>query len=433
MIAAGAFSTAIYIGALLFLLGGGIWIGLALLCVGYIGIELFTPRPAGSAMATIVWSSLSSWNLVALPLFIWMGEILTRSNMSHRLFEGLKPIVKYLPGSLVHVNVIGCTLFAAISGSSAATVSTVGKISLPELKKRAYPDSISIGTLAGSGTLGLLMPPSIILIVYGVATNESITKLFMAGIIPALLLASFFVLYVALWFVVKGRSLETVPNSQIEESHLTSTLALLPLALLISIVLGSMYIGLLTATEAAVAGVLGALIISHFDGTLSISGFLDGLRGALKTSCMIGLILAGSATVTLSLGYTGIPRAIAETISTLNLTTAELLLILGIFYLVLGMFVDGISAVVLTMAIVEPMVRQAGIDLIWFGIFLVILVETAQITPPVGFNLFILQSLTKHNIAYIARVSSPQFLIMIFMLFVIWLFPGIVLYLPNMH
>ena len=423
--------TTLYLGALFVLLGGGVWIGLALLGVGLIGMELFTTRPAGDAMATTIWSSLSSWPLVALPLFIWMGEILTHSDMSNRLFNGLAPLVRRLPGRLLHVNIFGCTLFAAISGSSAATVSTVGKIALPELRRRDYPEAIAVGSLAGAGTLGLLMPPSIILIVYGVTINESIPKLFMAGLGPAILLALLFITYVALWSVFNRRRAAIDSAEETGSGGLAQVLGLIPLTALIGLVLGSIYFGFLTATEAAVLGVLGALLLSHLDGTLSFETFVAGIRGALKTSCMIALILAGSSTVTLSLGYTGIPRGIAEAISTFELGTGQLLLLLGLFYIVLGMFVDGISAVVLTMAVIEPMIRQAGIDTIWFGVFLVILVETAQITPPVGFNLFVIQSLTKHDILYIARSAAPQFLIMVLMLWLIWAFPQIALYLPT--
>ncbi|MDJ0935522.1 MAG: TRAP transporter large permease subunit [Kiloniellales bacterium] len=422
---------ALYVATLLVLLGGGVWVGLALLGVGLIGIELLTTRPAGDAMATTIWSSLSSWPLVALPLFVWMGEILTRSGMGSRLFSGLAPIVRHLPGRLLHVNIAGCTLFAAISGSSAATVSTVGKISLPELRRRGYPESMAVGSLAGAGTLGLLMPPSIILIVYGVSINESIPKLFMAGIGPAVVLALLFVAYVALWSLAKGEASTVAEEEEASAAGLSQALSLLPLIGLIGVILGSIYFGFLTATEAAALGVLGALALSHLDGSLSVATFVEGVKGGLKTSCMIGLILAGSATVTLSMGYTGIPRSIAEAISTLNLSSGQLLLLLGIFYIILGMFLDGISAVVLTMAVIEPMIRQAGIDTIWFGIFLVILVETAQITPPVGFNLFVIQSMTKLDILYIARAAAPLFMLMILMLFLVWYFPQMALHLPS--
>ena len=393
-------------------------------------MQLFTARPAGDAMATTIWSALSSWPLVALPLFIWMGEILMRSRISTQLFNGLGPIVRHLPGRLLHVNIAGCTLFAAISGSSAATVSTVGKIALPELRSRGYPERLAVGSLAGAGTLGLLMPPSIILIVYGVTINESISKLFMAGVGPALVLAMLFMGYIIVRSVLVGE-IQQETEAANTPTGLSSTLSLLPLILLIVAVLGSIYAGLLTATEAAVLGVLGALTIAYFDGSLSVSTFMEGVGGALRTSCMIALILAGSATVTLSMGFTGIPRGVAQTIAELNLSPGQLLILLAIFYLILGMFLDGISAVVLTMAVVEPMIRHAAIDPIWFGIFLVILVETAQITPPVGFNLFVIQSMTGHNILYVARAAAPLFLIMILMLVLIWAFPQVALHLPT--
>ena len=431
-----AVAIAIYLLALFGLLGAGVWVGLALLGVGLVGMELFTLRPAGDAMATTIWSSLSSWPLVALPLFIWMGEILTRSRVSEQLFRGLGPLVRRLPGRLLHVNIAGCTLFAAISGSSAATVSTVGKIALPELRRRGYPEHLAVGTLAGAGTLGLLMPPSIILIVYGVAINESISKLFMAGVGPALVLALLFMGYTAIRAALTGGAAlatdqGTIAADEPGEPDRSGAFALLPLSLLIFAVLGSIYAGLLTATEAAVLGVLGALFLSWMDGSLSRSVLFEGMAGALRTSCMIALILAGSATVTLSMGFTGIPRILAEGIAHLDLAQWQLLVMLGAFYLILGMFLDGISAVVLTMAIVEPMIRQAGIDPIWFGIFLVILVETAQITPPVGFNLFVIQSMTEHDIMFIARAAAPLFLVMLLMLVIIWAFPGIALHLPT--
>ncbi len=422
----------LFLATLFLLLGGGVWVGLALLGSGLVGMELLTTRPAGDAMATTIWSSLSSWPLVALPLFIWMGEILAHSDMASRLFNGLTPFVRHLPGRLLHVNIAGCTLFAAISGSSAATVSTVGKMSLPELRRRGYPEAMSVGSLAGAGTLGLLMPPSIILIVYGVTINESIPKLFMAGLGPAVVLALLFVAYVAIWSLANGHEFAIGNSEENSSGGLAGALSLLPLAALISVVLGSIYFGFLTVTEAAVLGVLGALLLSRLDGTLSVPSFIKSLKGALRTSCMIALILAGSATVTLLMGYTGIPRGIAETIATLDLTTGQLLLLLGVFYIILGMFLDGISAVVLTMAVIEPMIRQAGIDTIWFGVFLVILVETAQITPPVGFNLFVIQSMTEHDILYIARAAAPLFALMILMLFLVWAFPQIVLHLPTM-
>lgn len=421
---------AVYVIALLFLLGSGVWVGIAMLGVGVVGMMTFSPRPVGDAMAITIWSALASWPLLALPLFVWMGEIMVRSNLSNQLFAGLSPLVRFLPGRLIHVNVVGSTMFAAICGSSAATVATVGKISLPELRHRGYPEGISVGTLAGAGTLGLLMPPSIIMIVYGVAVNESIVKLFTAGVVPAIILAALFSGYVMCWaiFSKSKRIPEEAESSQIR--LLDCALHLMPAAGLILAVLGSIYTGALTATEAAVLGVLGALGISYADGSLSPKAFVESLSRALRTSCMIGLILAGSAFVTLAMGFTGLPRMLAEHIGALGLSTPTLLFWLAVFYLVLGMFLDGISAIVLTMAVVEPIIRQAGIDTLWFGVFLVVLVEAAQITPPVGFNLFVLQSMTKMDLVQIARSAGPFFALMTFMLLLLWMFPQLALYLP---
>ncbi|MEM9355592.1 MAG: TRAP transporter large permease subunit [Pseudomonadota bacterium] len=421
----------IFMFVLFLLLGSGVWVGLALLGVAFVGMELFTTRPAGDAMITAIWSTSSSWSLTALPLFIWMGEILYRTRLSEDMFRGLSPWVGGLPGGLLHTNIVGCTVFAAVSGSSAATLTTVGKMSIPELRKRGYPEHMVVGTLAGAATLGLMIPPSLMLIVYGVTTNESITQLFVAGIVPGVMLAGLFMAYVAVW---SARNADQSPRPEPSVSLLEKVRAsrfLLPVMLLVTLVIGSMYLGFATATEAAAFGVIGALILAASQGSLTRQSFLASLMGATRTSAMIALILAGAAFLSLSMGFTGLPRALAEFISGLNLSKTELLLALLVFYIIIGCFLDGISAVVLTMAVVEPMIRQAGIDVIWFGIFVVVVVEMAQITPPVGFNLFVLQGMTGHEMHYIARASVPMFLIMIVMVFLLIAFPEIVTILPD--
>lgn len=416
---------------LLVLLGMGVWVGLALITVAAITLELFTDRPVGDALATTIWGSSSSWTLTALPMFILMGEILFRTNISKNLFSGLAPWVGRLPGGLLHVNILGCAVFSAISGSSAATVATVGKMSIPELQARNYPERQIVGTLAGAGTLGLLMPPSIILIIYGVTVNESISKLFMAGIIPAIMLAILFMGYLAIWSAMNPTKFDDVTGTTGSVSKLRSIVELLPALLLILFVLGSIYGGWATATEAAVLGVVGALIISFTQKSLSWSTFWESLVQAAQTSCMIGLILAGSAVLSLAMGFTGLPRALAEGIDTWGLSPLGLILVLTVFYIILGCFLEGISTVVLTMAVIEPMVRAAGIDMIWFGVFVVMVVEMAQITPPVGFNLFVLQGMTKHDIGFISRAALPMFGVMLFALAMIIAFPTIVTWLPD--
>ncbi|TCP44225.1 TRAP transporter large permease [Rhodovulum marinum] len=422
---------AIFLFVLFLLLGSGVWVGLALMGVAYVGMEIFTSRPAGDAMITKIWSSSSSWTLTALPLFIWMGEILYRTRLSEDMFKGLSPWMARLPGGLVHTNIVGCTVFAAVSGSSAATLTTVGKMSIPELRRRNYPETMVIGTLAGAATLGLMIPPSLTLIVYGVTINESITKLFMAGVLPGLVLAAMFMAYVAaVSKLSKGFDPTPEPPMTLLE-RVKNSRFLIPVICLILVVIGSMYMGYATATEAAAFGVIGALVLAATQGSLTWGTFTESLMGAVRTSAMIALILAGAAFLSLSMGFTGLPRGLADLIASWELSRFELLMALLVFYIVLGCFLDGISSVVLTMAVVEPMIRQAGIDIIWFGIFIVVVVEMAQITPPIGFNLFVLQGMTGHEMNFIARAAIPMFLIMVVMVFVLIAFPELATWLPD--
>ena len=423
--------TALLIGSLFLILGSGVWIGLTLSGVAWIGMQLFSSRPAGDAMAVTIWGSASSWTLTALPLFVWMGEILFRTRLSQDMFRGLAPWMQALPGRLLHVNVVGCAIFAAVSGSSAATCATIGKMSLPELKSRGYPDGISVGSLAGAGTLGLLIPPSIIMIVYGVSAEVSIAQLFIAGVLPGIMLALLFSGYLVYW---AWRNPTLVPPADAPMSFMTKlreSRHLIPVILLIVAVLGSIYSGIATATEAAAIGVLGALVISAVQGSLTWATFKESLLGGTRLYCMIALILAGAAFLTLSMGYIGLPRHLAEWIATLGLTQWQLLAALGLFYVLLGCFLDGISMVVLTMGVILPTIQKAGIDPLWFGIFIVLVVEMAQITPPVGFNLFVLQGMTKKEIGWIARVTLPFFWLMVAACVLIYLLPEVVTWLPQ--
>ena len=425
------FLTIFFISVLLIFLGSGIWVALSMGGVSAIGMMLFTSRPVGDAMATTIWGTSSSWTLTALPLFVWMGEILFRTKLSENLFRGLSPWMQKLPGGLIHVNIVGCALFAAISGSSAATVATVGKMSIPELRKRNYPEKILLGSLAGSGTLGLLIPPSIILIIYGVAVQESIAKLFIAGIIPGIMIALIFMSYVVIWSLINKKDMPNIIENYSFLEKIKKSRQLLPVIFLISAVIGSIYTGIATATEAASLGVVGALILSYFQKSLTLETFKSSLMGATKTSCMIAFILAGSTFLSLAMGFTGLPRNLAIWIESMSLSPYVLIFVLMFFYIILGMFLDGISAVVLTMAIIEPMIRQAGFDMIWFGIFLVIVVEMAQITPPVGFNLFVLQGMANKDMGYIARSAFPLFLLMVLAVIIVVIFPEIVLWMPE--
>ena len=422
--------TALLIAALFLILASGVWIGLTLSGVAWIGMQLFSSRPAGDAMAVTVWGSASSWTLTALPLFIWMGEILFRTRLSQDMFKGLAPWMQSLPGRLLHTNVMGCALFAAVSGSSAATCATIGKMSLPELARRGYPDAISIGSLAGAGTLGLLIPPSIIIIVYGVSADVSIAQLFIAGIVPGIVLAALFSGYIALWALRHPQQVPAPDARPTLAEKFAASRSLIPVVLLIGAVLGSIYAGIATATEAAAVGVVGALALSAAQGSLDWRTFRDSLMGGTRLYCMIALILAGAAFLTLSMGYIGLPRHLAEWIASLGLSRWQLIVALTLFYVILGCFLDGISMVVLTMGVIMPTVAKAGIDPLWFGIFIVLVVEMAQITPPVGFNLFVLQGMTRREIGWIARVTFPFFVLMVAAVALIYAFPGIATWLP---
>ncbi len=423
--------TGLLILSLFLILGSGAWIGLTLSGVAWIGMPLFSSRPAGDAMAVTIWGSASSWTLTALPLFIWMGEILFRTRLSQDMFKGLAPWVQALPSRLLHTNVVSCTIFAAVSGSSAATCATIGKMTLPELRRRGYPDNMIVGTLGGASTLGLLIPPSIIMIVYGVSAEVSISQLFIAGVMPGRLLGCLFSGYIVLWALRNPDQVPAVDVPMTFMQKLSESRSLIPVVMLIAAVLGSIYSGFATATEAAAMGVVGSLVLSAVQGSMNWATFKASLMGATRLYCMIALILAGAAFLTLSMGYIGLPRHLAEWIASLGLNQAQLIAALAVFFMLLSCFLDGISMVVLTMGVLMPTVQAAGIDPIWFGIFVVLVVEMAQITPPVGFNLFVLQGMTGRQLPWIAKVTMPMFLLMCAAVALIYLFPGIVTWLPT--
>jgi C4-dicarboxylate transporter, DctM subunit len=420
----------VLLGVLAVLMIGGVWIAVTLLAVAFVAMVAFTNSPAGPLMATTVWGSSASWSLTPLPLFIWMGEILFRTRISEDMFRGLAPWVEPLPGRLLHTNVIGCGIFAAISGSSAATAATIGRMTIPELKRRGYDESMAIGSLAGAGTLGLLIPPSIMMIVYGVAADVSIARLFVAGVLPGILLMVLFSGYIVVWALANPARTPPREGKTTLLAKLYAARFLLPTVLLVIAVIGSIYTGVATPTEAAALGVLGALILSLVGGSLNWANFSASVMGAMKTSCMIAFILAGAAFLTVAMGFTGVPRALAAWISAQGYAPWQLLIVLTILFLILGCFLDGISMIVLTASVVLPTVKAAGIDLLWFGIYIVLVVEMAQITPPVGFNLFVLQGLTGKDIFYVTRAAFPFFLIMLAAVALIWVFPEIVSYLP---
>ena len=418
--------------AMIAMLAFGVWVSFTLIFIGGLGLVMSGNLQIGLLFSTSSWGAGTAWSLTALPLFIWMGEVLFRTRLSEDLFKGLSPWLGGVPGKLLHVNILSCGIFAAVSGSSAATAATIGRMTLPELKRQGYSERMAIGTLAGSGTLGLLIPPSIILIVYGVAAEVSIARLFIAGALPGLLLVTLFMGYTMIWGAMRK---DELPKQTAEQAswgvRIRALKQLFPVVGLIGFVLGSIYGGITTPTEAAAIGVAGALVIAGLTGSLSKASFMESIMGAVKSSCMITFILIGAHFLTLAMGFLGIPKELAVWIGSLNLSPMELILYLTVLFVILGCFLDGISVVVLTVAVVLPMVEAAGIDLLWFGIFIVLVVEMSQITPPVGFNLFVIQALTGKNILYVARAALPFFLLIGVAIALVTLFPEIVTYLPT--
>ncbi|WP_316013292.1 TRAP transporter large permease subunit [Roseobacter sp. HKCCA0434] len=421
----------VLLGALLLLLAGGVWVALALTMTAFIAIAVFANPDPGFVLATVIWGHSHSWALTALPLFILMGEVLLRSRLSQDMFSGLAPWLGRAPGRLLHVNILGCAIFAAVSGSSAATAATIGRMSVPELTDRGYPERLIIGTLAGSATLGLLIPPSIILIVYGVATEQSIARLFVAGILPGLMLVVLFAAYVAVRALLDPDLIPPAPERVALREKLRASRRLIPVLGLIAGVIGSIYAGIASPTDAAALGVVLALLLAVLSGGFGMAEFRAALMSATRTSCMIAFILIGAAFLTTAMGYTGLPRNLAAWIGGFGLSPYALLAALTVFFVILGCFLDGISVVVLTTAIILPMVQAVGIDPLWFGIYLVIVVEMSQITPPVGFNLFVIQGLTGIDILRVARAALPFFLLLMLGLVLIVAFPGLVTALPN--
>lgn len=421
----------ILLGLLFVFLAGGLWIALSLSAVAAVALAFFSNSSVGLNLAVTFWGHSHSWSLTALPLFILMGEILLRSRLSKDMFNGLAPWLGGLPGRLLHVNVLGCAIFAAVSGSSAATAATIGKMSIPELKSRGYPESLILGTLAGSATLGLLIPPSIILIVYGVATEQSIARLFVAGLIPGAMLVGLFSTFVAVRAWMDPNLIPTETGILTLKEKLWEARGLIPVAVLIAGVIGAIYTGFASPTDAAALGVLLSILLAVLSGSFTRSDFMDALLSAARTSCMIAFILLGAAFLAVAMGFTGLPRNLAAWIGEMGLSPYVLLAVLTIFFIVLGLFLDGISVVVLTTSIIMPMVLAVGIDPIWFGIYLVLVVEMSQITPPVGFNLFVIQGLTGIDILRIAKAALPFFFLLLLAVVLITLFPQIVTYLPD--
>ena len=415
------------------LLGAGVWIAIALMACGFVGMQFVGGNiPAGAVLATTIWGNSASWTLAALPLFIWMGEILFRTRLSEEMFRGLAPWLNWLPGRLLHVNVLACGIFGSVSGSSAATCATVAKIALPELKKRGYDEMVSLGSLAGAGTLGILIPPSIMMVIYAVAANVSIIQVFLAGFLPGLLVMALYSGYIIVWSLTHPEKSPPREPSLPLRDKLRESAKLVPTLLLIAMVFLTLIFGLATATECAAWGVLGSLAIAAWHRMLTWESFWTSVMGATRVTCMIMFILAGASYMSVSLAYTGIPQALAGWVGSLALSPYALIAALTVMYILLGTALDGISMIVLTTAVVIPMIKQAGFDLIWFGIFVVLVVEMAEVSPPVGFNLFVLQTMSGKDSNTVARASLPFFFLLVIAVAIITVFPDIVMVLPRM-
>lgn len=425
-------TTSILLIVLLFvLLAGGIWISITLGIVAWAGVAFFSSTRPDINLVTSYWNTYSSLSLASLPMFIWMGEILFRTRLAEQMFAGLAPWLDKLPGRLLHVNVLGCGIFGAVSGSSAATCATIAKISLPELGRRGYDRQMMLGSLCGAGTLGILIPPSIAMIVYAVAADVSIIRMFLAGVVPGAMLLCLFSGYIVVWALMNP---DKTPKASVHmnlRQRIKASGQLIPVLSLVVLVFLSMVFGVATANEASAFGVLGALTIALLGGSLSRRSFVESLSGALRMSCMIMFILGASAFLTVAMGFTGIPKALSEWVVGLNLSPYALIAALTVVYLLMGCALDGVSMIVLTTAVVLPMVQAAGFDPIWFGIYIIIMIELAQITPPVGFNLFVLQGMSGQGILTIARAAIPFFLILILATVLVVVFPQIATWLPQ--
>ena len=417
---------------MMMLLTGGVWIAMTLAICGWVGQAFFTTTSPGNNLFSAFWESNASWELAALPLFIWMGEILFRTRLSEEMFEGLSPWLNRVPGRLMHTTILGCGIFGSVSGSSAATCATISKVALPELIKRGYSEKIALGSLATAGTLGILIPPSITMVVYAVAADASIIRIFLAGFLPGFLLMALFSGYI-IWWAMRHPDEQPPadpPTTFLQKLHKSRNL--IPCAALIIFICWVLIAGYATATECAAYGVVGSLALALWSRTLTWKNFWEGLMGTTRTSCMIMFILAGASFLTKTMAFTGIPRELAEWVDSLHLSPFALIAVLTVVYLILGTALDGISMIVLTSAVVLPMIQKAGFDLVWFGIFVVLLVEIAEVTPPVGFNLFVLQNMTGKDSNVIARAAIPFFVCLVVCIALITLFPQIVTVLPDL-
>ncbi|MDE0113969.1 MAG: TRAP transporter large permease subunit [Albidovulum sp.] len=412
----------------------GVWVFAA---VGLVGLTTlyfllgFDIDRIGAVMRGTMWRSASTWELSAVPIFVLMGELMYRSDMSERLFRGLAPWVARIPGGLLHTNIAGCTIFAAVSGSTTATTATVGKITTGALAERKYDQGLSIGSLAGAGSLGLMIPPSISFIIYGVLSESSIARLFAAGVFPGLLIAGLYSGYIGCRAVLNPALAPRETDSFTMADRLSGLLDLLPVTMLVFVVLGSLYSGVATPSEAAAVGFLGAFVLVLSTGQLTLKLFVESVAGTIKITTMGISILVAANFMSSAMAYLHVPQEIAKFIVGLGLSKYSLILLVAVFYIILGLFLDGLSIMVMTLPITLPLIVAAGFDPIWFGVFIVIMIELGLVTPPIGFNLFVLQVITGRPMSFIAKAAFPFFLLLCIAAAFITAFPRIALWLPD--
>ncbi len=402
--------------------------------LGMLGLALgeqYSFMPLDRAVAEVIWQTSVDFLLVAIPLFVLMGELLVRAGIAKRVYDAIAAWLSWLPGGLMHANIGTCALFAANSGSSVATAATIGTVAVPEIKRRGYAPKLFLGSIAAGGTLGILIPPSINLIIFGLLTNTSVPKLYLAGFIPGFALALLFMVLIAVFCMRRPELAE--PKQKVTWSHRIAVLPdLIPPLLLFMAVVGSIYAGWATPTEAASLGVVVSLVLGFWQGELTWSRFKDALEGAMKTTAMIMLIILAASFLNFSLSMVGLTDAIFGVIQELGLSPYETLFLLIGIYVVLGFFMETLSMLVITTPIIAPIVANMGFDLVWFGIVLTLLLELALITPPVGVNLYVVQSVrTDGEIGEVIAGAVPFVIMMLVMVLLLVVFPGIALWLPQ--
>jgi C4-dicarboxylate transporter DctM subunit len=421
----------VVIGLLLLALFAGMRIAFCMALVGTLLLYLEGGIPAFADLGYTCWNSINSFVLLAAPLFLLMGNIIIHAGIADRLYGDLSAWVYRVPGRLLVSNILSCSVFAAISGSSVATAATIGQIALPAQRSRGYNMRLVYGSLAGGGTLGILIPPSLNMIVYGSVSDTSVGKLFVAGILPGIVLTGLFVLFIVIYSLMKGGVLRETRESYTWQDRLVAFRSIVPVALLIGAVLGTIYLGVATPTEAAAIGVCGSLLLAILYRRMTWRILKDSFASAAQTTTWILFLIMGANILAYGLGRVGITQQAVEVIVNLRIGKTGILVALIFLYIVLGCLVDPLSMLFLTAPIAIPVLKALGYDLVWFGVLYVVLAETGMITPPVGLNLFTIQGIAKAPMDEVVRGIIPYFCLLMLMIAIMIVFPEVVLWLPN--